>query len=105
VDDGHKRLFIYRNGAMTNIGTLGGTSGEAHAINNAGVVVGIDRTADPATHAFLWDGTMRDLNDLLDASSQGWTLTNASDINKNNVIVGQGLAPGGDYHAFIARPI
>ncbi len=105
VDGGHKRLFIYRNGAMTNIGTLGGASGQAHAINNAGVVVGIDSTGSDGSHAFLWDGTIRDLNDLLDASSQGWTLFRASDINNNNVIVGQGLAPNGEYHAFIARPI
>ncbi len=105
VDGGNKRLFLYRNGAMQNIGTLGGADGQAHAINSAGVVVGIDRNASNAIRAFLWDGTMRDLNALLDASSQGWTLTRATDINNNNVIVGQGLAPGGEYHAFIARPI
>ena len=105
VDGTHKRLFVYRNGAMQNIGTLGGASGQAHGINNAGVVVGIDSTGTNGSHAFLWDGTMRDLNGLLDAASQSWTLIRATDINNNNVIVGQGLAPGGDYHAFIARPI
>lgn len=105
VDGGDKRLFVYRNNAMQNIGTLGGAQGEAHGINNAGIVVGDDWTAGHILHAFLWDGTMRDLNDLLDPLSRDWVLIRANDISNNNVIVGQGLAPGGEYHAFIARPL
>ena len=105
VDGANKRLFIYRNGTMQNIGTLGGAQGEAHGINNTGIVVGNDGTAAGPSHAFLWDGTIRDLNDLLDAASQGWTLTRANDISNHNVIVGQGLAPNGQYHAFLARRI
>ena len=105
VEGANKRLFIYRNNAMENIGTLGGAQGEAHGISNAGIVVGTDWTAQQYTHAFLWDGTMHDLNDLLDVASRGWTLTRANDINESNVIVGQGRAPNGEYHAFIARPV
>jgi len=77
VQGNDRHLFIYRNDTMQNIGTLGGFQGEAHGINNSDIVVGTDWTEDHYLHAFLWDGEMHDLNDLLDASSQGWVLTRA----------------------------
>lgn len=104
VDGGYKRLFVYRGGVMQNIGTLGGSQGEAHGINNRGVIVGTDWNAALQLRAFVYDGTIRDLNDLLDSQSQGWMLVGAYAINDDGVIVGTGMAPGGEYHAFMARP-
>jgi probable HAF family extracellular repeat protein len=107
TDGQQRKAFIFRNGTMHDIGTLGGNQGEAHGINNRGVVVGLDFAVTQtghAVHAFVWDGTMHDLNDLLDQQSQGWTLARAFAISDNNLIVGHGRNPVGQYRPFLAQP-
>src|ERR1035438_3201417 len=47
------RAFVYANGKMTALGTLGGSSAIALAINDLGQVVGWSLTTAGATHAFL----------------------------------------------------
>jgi len=61
--------FLYRNGTMTDLGTLGALPyirySTAWAINNWGQIVGTTTTTN-GEHAFLYqDGTMTDLNDLI----------------------------------------
>lgn len=47
---------------MTDLGTLGGGTSWANAINDAGQVVGTAMTAEGVLHPFLWqNGTMTDL--------------------------------------------
>src|SRR4030095_16726073 len=41
---------------LTDLGTLGGTTSIAAAINAAGQATGHSTTADGESHAFLWDG-------------------------------------------------
>jgi probable HAF family extracellular repeat protein len=116
------RPFIYTNGSMTDLGTLGtSTNGYALAINNMGQVVGYSSdfmSVDPQpgvngsfTTATLWtinaDGTASaiDLNSLVAGS--GWELWGATGINDNGQIVGYGmLGEGADatFHAFLLTP-
>lgn len=57
--------FIWRNGTMTDLGTLGGSVTEPYDINERGQVVGWSVTATGKTHAFLWEnGKMTDLGTL-----------------------------------------
>jgi len=54
--------FVWQHGSMRDLGTLGGTSGCATALNNRGQVAGYSNlNGDLAFHAFVWDGQLVDL--------------------------------------------
>jgi probable HAF family extracellular repeat protein len=55
------QAVIWREGVSTNLGTLGGPTSQAVAINEHDVVVGSSTTSSGKVHGFLWDGTMHDL--------------------------------------------
>jgi probable HAF family extracellular repeat protein len=59
---GYSHAVLWNNGAITDLGTLGGTQSAAYAVNNLGQVTGWAQTASEATDVFLWSGgTMTDL--------------------------------------------
>jgi probable HAF family extracellular repeat protein len=51
--DGLSHAFLWQNGVMTDLGSLGGTS-HAQAVNRAGWVVGGSETKSGNVHATLW---------------------------------------------------
>jgi probable HAF family extracellular repeat protein len=56
------RAWVWRNGALTDIGTLGGPQTAAYAINNEGQIVGFSQTSTDADHGFIYqNGTMTDI--------------------------------------------
>ncbi len=83
--------FLWENGTLIDIGSLGGGSTVAYAINNRGQVVGRS-----GTRAFLWeDGIMRDLGTL------GGSFSLAQAINDKGEIAGLSENARGQEDAFL----
>src|SRR5262245_6903240 len=60
--------FVWRDGVLTDLGTLGGVQSHVHGVNGDDQVVGDADIFDPFAeihHAFLWrDGAMEDIGTL-----------------------------------------
>jgi probable HAF family extracellular repeat protein len=78
--------FLYSNGVMSDLGTLGGPDAFATDINDADKVIGSSTLNTEAIerHAFLYSGQeMQDLGTL-----QGYSESYAAAINNNDEVVG-----------------
>ena len=51
---GREHAFLWQNGKMRDLGTLGGHNSYGREINNHGQVVGISSTASGRVHAVVW---------------------------------------------------
>ncbi|WP_250123327.1 PEP-CTERM sorting domain-containing protein [Chroococcidiopsis sp. CCMEE 29] len=91
------------NNVGTDLGALGGNTSRATGINNALQVVGSSDTAIGTQRAFLWEGEMIDLNNLI-AADAGWEITSAVKINNQGQIVGAGSLNGQE-RGFVLTPV
>jgi probable HAF family extracellular repeat protein len=82
--------FLWQNGKMIDLGSLGGACGGASAINNQGQIAGGSTLpGDQENHPTLWDhGTLTDLGTF--GGSFGYT----SWINEKGAVVGTASYPG-----------
>jgi probable HAF family extracellular repeat protein len=82
--------FLWNEGALTDLGTLGGNNAEAYWINGAGDIVGRADVRGPKQnhHGFLWkNGVMTDLG-----VPHGQPCSTAIDINaKGQIILSTGI--------------
>ncbi|WP_374568267.1 hypothetical protein [Ideonella sp.] len=94
--------WIYQDGVMTDLGTLGASSTSVHAINNSGQAVGesdVVVNGKTVSHAYLWqNGAMTDLGTLGEDNSV------ALAINEAGYVVGTsyGSYPAGS-QAFVYK--
>ena len=102
--DGSARAVRWRDGRITDLGTLGGaTSSTAstavvggRTLNERGDVVGDSATASGETHAFLWRrGRMIDLGTL------GGRFSTATGVNDRGQVVGRTQLATGEARAFL----
>ena len=81
--------FVYRNGHMTDLATLGGTSASATAINDRGTIVGWSDTTGDQERAFMYrKGKMTDLGSL------GGIRSEATAVNNHGEVVGWSFVAG-----------
>jgi probable HAF family extracellular repeat protein len=114
---GDEHAFLWQDGEMTDLGTLGGATSavgegsgvigllwpgfigavnDRQAFNEAGQVAGTSQTASGDEHAFLWqDGEMTDLGTLGGSSSSAYA------VNNRGQVVGVSETASGEQHAFL----
>src|SRR5262249_40435478 len=83
--DSAAHAFLWQNGTMTDLGTIGGTFTAANWLNDAGEVIGIgSTTGDTALHAFVWrHNTISDIGTV-----DGDNNSSANSINNKGQVVG-----------------
>ena len=90
--------FLWANGKMQDLGTLGGTMGQPTGINDSGQVIGFSTLAgDQTTHPFFWDGQQ-----MIDLKTLGGDNGSAFQINNAGQVAGEADVPGSQVsHAFL----
>jgi probable HAF family extracellular repeat protein len=101
------RAFLWQNGVMKDLGTLGGSDALAFLVNERGQIVGqsytnsiasINCVAAPlTTHSFLWEG-----GKMLDLGTFGGTCTYPNWLSQRGQVVGvSNLAGDATHHGFL----
>jgi probable HAF family extracellular repeat protein len=97
IDDGHAATYDMNTGTVNDLGTLGGATSHANAVNDDGLVVGQSHTAGNQFHAFVYDP---DTDVMSDLGTLGTTYSEAFGVNDDGNVVGR--ASGGDAHGFFS---
>jgi probable HAF family extracellular repeat protein len=84
-----------------DLGTLGGLTSAAHAINNAGQIVGDSLTADGNLHATLWNVAADGSVTKIDLGTLGGTTSSANAINIHGQVTGYSTLADGTNRAFL----
>ena len=86
--------FLWQDGRMTDLGTLGGRLGFVNGLNDKGEVVGVsDLPGDQNAHPFLWRN-----GKMIDLGTPDGNFGGASYINQRGDATGFYVASDGNFH-------
>ena len=93
--DPFSHAFLWQNGSMQDLGTLGGNFSQPNYLNNQGQVVGSSTlVGDAVTHPYLWDH-----GKLTDLGTFGGTSGSATWVNEAGEVVGDANQAGDVIHS------
>jgi probable HAF family extracellular repeat protein len=102
TNQGVVRAVVWLNGAISDLGALGGLHSTANALSAQALVVGWAEVADNSTAAFQWqNGTMSQLPSLPGSVTSSGNGTQAIAVSDSGVIVGACVTSSGATHAVI----
>lgn len=87
----YARAFVWENGTMTALGTLGGNISLAKDINEAGVIAGYASAEMTATRAVLWE-RIDDQWSIVNLGTPGGIVAAGQAINDSKYLTGYGQA-------------
>lgn len=91
--------FLWQDGRLTDLGTLGGTIGQVSWLNDQGEVVGIsDLAGDQSAHPFLWQN-----GHMIDLGTPDGNFGFASYINQRGDSAGAYVGSHGNFHGVLWR--
>jgi probable HAF family extracellular repeat protein/T5SS/PEP-CTERM-associated repeat protein len=95
--------FLWQNGVMQPLASLGGTNRTARAVNDSGQVVGVadNRDVTDPENPREWARAVRWASGVLDLGTLGGNKSAAHDINNVGQIVGTASIAGDRMHAFL----
>jgi probable HAF family extracellular repeat protein len=98
ADEATSAPFLWSKGKFIDLGTFGGTFGDANSINDAGAITGHAANPDNSVHGFFWKkGVLSDIGTV-----DGDDCSVGFNINSANQIVGRSFACDGSVsHAFL----
>src|SRR5207253_851519 len=87
--------FVYADGLMTDVGTLGGNGSSAFVLNDAGLIAGQALMAGGDMHGFVYSaGTISDVGTFGGAFSTAYLINISIFINDSGRVVGLGSHDG-----------
>jgi probable HAF family extracellular repeat protein len=93
----NRRAFLYSDGNMTNLGTLGGNNSIATHITDQGMIIGESTTASGATHGFYYTAQ----TGMVDIGTLGGQNTHVSDIDAAGRVLGYSQTATGEWRNFL----
>ncbi|HSE69008.1 MAG TPA: hypothetical protein VLB12_18580, partial [Gemmatimonadales bacterium] len=96
---GPDEAFVYRNGVMETLPTLGGPGGFARRINNSGWITGLSDAADGTSHPVVWRPGSGGY-EVIDLGTLGGSFGWGNTITEDGRVVGLNETPQGAVRAW-----
>jgi probable HAF family extracellular repeat protein len=97
---GPDEAFVYRNGVMETLPTLGGPGGFARRINNSGWITGFSDAKDGTSHPVVWQPNEQGDYTVIDLGSLGGTDGWGNTITDDGKVVGLNETREGAFRAW-----